>query len=42
LSQRYLAPPPQPAPAPVPEVPEALIGEEPEADEANEANVPPR
>jgi H+/Cl- antiporter ClcA len=48
LSQRYMAPLPQPAPAPVPEVPEALIDDEPQADEANaadkadEANAPPR
>jgi H+/Cl- antiporter ClcA len=48
LSQRYMAPLPQPAPAPVPEVPEALINDEPEADEADaadaadEADAPPR
>ena len=48
LSQRYLAPLPQPVPAPVPEVPEALIDDEPEADQASaadaadEADAPPR
>ncbi|MGA3248447.1 MAG: chloride channel protein [Paraburkholderia sp.] len=48
LSQRYMAPLPQPAPAPVPEIPEALINDEPEADEADaadaadEADAPPR
>jgi H+/Cl- antiporter ClcA len=39
LSQRYMAPLPQPAPAPVPEVPEALINDEPEADEADAADA---
>jgi H+/Cl- antiporter ClcA len=39
LSQRYMAPLPQPTPAPVPEVPEALIDDEPEAKEAKEADV---
>jgi H+/Cl- antiporter ClcA len=51
LSQRYMAPLPQPTPAPVPEVPEALIDDEPEAtkadaadaaDAADEADTPPR
>lgn len=48
LSQRYMAPLPQPAPAPVPEVPEALIDDEPQADEtdaadeADPAHTPPR
>ncbi|TDN68757.1 chloride channel protein [Paraburkholderia sp. BL10I2N1] len=31
LAQRYMAPPQQPAPAPVPEVPEALLGDEGDA-----------
>jgi H+/Cl- antiporter ClcA len=39
LSQRYMAPLPQPAPAPVPEVPEALTDGEPEADEADAADA---
>ncbi|RFU46832.1 chloride channel protein [Paraburkholderia sp. DHOC27] len=43
LSERYVTPLPGPAPAPTPEVPEALIDDEPPAtDEADAANAPPR
>jgi H+/Cl- antiporter ClcA len=42
LSQRYMAPLPKPAPAPVPEVPEALIDDEPQADEPDTTETPPR
>ncbi|PCE27934.1 chloride channel protein [Paraburkholderia acidicola] len=37
LATRYMAPLPQPAPVPVPEVPEALIDDEPEPAEATDA-----
>ena len=37
LATRYMAPLPQPAPAPVPEVPEALIDDEPEPAETADA-----
>jgi H+/Cl- antiporter ClcA len=44
LSERYMAPLPQPAPAPVPEVPEALMGdaEPPAEDEADRVKAPPQ
>ena len=37
LAQRYMAPLPQPAPTPVPEVPEALVGDEGDAASADAA-----